>query len=224
MNLRSVATALFAFAGAFTAPASAQFIHLSFDVGQSEAGILFHTSNAASPWDHEIGFVTKLDLYYDAEAPLVGMRPGKNWWQMRVEVPSREHSFLITRPIDTISRWENGLWFIFERSGPGVFEDFELTLVFDSLIPTEGRLPIPPLPGLGEAEFVEPGFSVFAGRTFFPVADVVEGYGGGAIYNYTAEILPVPEPSTYAIGALILTGAVVAVRRRRRGAVVETTG
>lgn len=213
MNTRRVLVALFTLVGAFFAPASGQFIHLSFEVDQ--AGILFHTSNAGSPWDREIGFVTKLDLYYDAEAPLVGMRPGKNWWQARVDVPWKDHSFLITRPIDTIHVWDHGLGFVFERFGPGVFEDFELTLIFDAPIPTEGLLPIPPFPALGETEFAESGFSLFAGRTFFPVADVVEGYGGGGFVSYTAEILPVPEPSTYAIGALVLTGAVIAVRRRR---------
>lgn len=215
MTPRSVLAAFFAFAGAFGAPTSAQFIHMSFDIGVEDAGILFHTSSAASPWDHEFGFVTKLDLYYDAEAPLVGMRPGKNWWQMKVDVPFQDHEFLITRSVDSILRSENSLLFISERFGPGVFEDFELLLIFDSVIPTEGLLPIPPLPALGEWEFAEPNFSVFAGRTYFPVADVVEGYGGGRIYGYTAEIMPVPEPSTYAIGALVLTGAAIAVRRRR---------
>lgn len=212
MNPRRVLCGCLAFASAITAPVFAQLVHLSFELDQ--ASILFHTSNAGSPWDRELGFVTKLDLYYDAEAPLVGMRPGKNWWKAKVEVPSQDHSFSIARPIDSIQVLDQGLWFVFGRSGPGVFEDFELTLVFDSPIPTEGLLPIPPLPDLGETEFVESGFRVFAGRTFFPVADVVEGYGGGAIVGYTAEILPVPEPSTYALGALLFTGAAIIVRRR----------
>jgi len=211
MNLRGVATALCVFAGAFIAPATAQLVHLSFDIG--EARMLFHSIHAESPWNREGGFVTKLDLYYDAEAPLVGMRPGKNWWQAKVDVPAQKRSFLIARPVQEIERLENisGLRFAFRRNDAIAFEEFELTLIFDSPIATEGLLPIPPLPDLDVTELSRSQFGLFGGQTFFPVADVAEGFGGGQIYG----ILPVPEPSTYAIGALVLMGVVVAIRRRR---------
>jgi hypothetical protein len=214
MNTRRFVLALLGLAGVLSAPAPAQIIHLSIE--PDEAFVLFHTSNAGSPWDREVGLITKLDLYYDAESPLLGIRPDKNWWQMRVDVPWRDHSFLLKRPITSVYVWDRGMSFEFARHAAGVFEEFRFSLFFDDPIPTEGLLPIPPFPSLSEEDWGQSSFHVDAGRTLFPVADVTEVYGGGRITDYEVEILPVPEPSTYAAGAVVLAGVAMILRRTRR--------
>lgn len=213
MNSRRALLASLGFFGVLLTPVHAQLVHLSFEI---EAGLIFRANSADSPWHHVSGRVTKLDLYYDSQVPLGAWRdPSRNFWKMEVEVPERGREFVFARRFDEISKADDnqGLYFSFFRSRP--HEDFELSLVFESPFSAEeGRLPLPPLPALGFTEYWRSSFNLFATQSFFPVSDIGEVYGGGEILSVTATLIPIPEPSTYAAGALLLVAAAVVVRRR----------
>jgi hypothetical protein len=216
MSFRHVLLPLAAFCGALIAPVSinAQLVHLSVET--DEPWLLFKADSAATPWNQSGGFVTKLDVYYDSSAVSYGpLDPGRNFWKARVEHPELG-VFEFARGFDYAVVSEDGLLFSYDgwSSSGYVYEVFELGLQFDAPLPTTEHLPLPPLPGLGEVEHYRSYFRLEGGITFFPVEGLAEVYGGGGLMSVTATIIPIPEPSTYALGGLVLLAGVIAWRRR----------
>lgn len=213
MNSRGVLLTLLGFFGALVAPARAQLIHLSIE---AEGSLIFHSNVAGNEWDRSTGLITKLDLYYDSQIPIGAWRdPSKNFWKIRIEAPQNGRTFVFARAFDQIYVAEDnmGLSFEYFRSRP--HEDFGLGLVFASpFTAAEGGLPLLPLPALGSTEYTRSSVSLMGVQSWFPDPDIADAYGGGEILSVTATFIPVPEPSTYAIGALLMLAAVIGVRRR----------
>ena len=218
MNFCSRLLALTWFAGAMLTPGAAQLVHLSFS--QPQNTLHFRAEHILN---FTIGQMTRLDIFYDVEqqkGPVANRNPSRNFWHARVE-SYRLGNFDVIRPIVGIG--------IFPSSTPGLssfwlrhredatnYDQFEFKLDFTDSDPTE--IPVPPFV-LGRNTFV-----LDAGRSFFDAPGLNYGYGDGGFGIATATIVPypgfrpIPEPSTYALGALIMLSAVVArgtwLRRR----------
>jgi hypothetical protein len=191
----------------------AQLVHLS--MGIDEPVLILHTNHAGGPFDHGAAFVTALDLYYDSHALIGPLDPSMNYWRARVRVPT-VGIFDVVRPLQDVSAWEQGLTFSYFKSEGAIYEDFELNLVFNSTIPTEGPVPLPPFPELGSTEFATSGFFMQSGDSFFQYPDAADELGGGRILSVTAIMTPVPETANFAWAALLLTGVGIASRRTGR--------
>jgi hypothetical protein len=213
MNSRGVLFTLLVFVGALLAPARAQLIHLSIE---TEGSLIFHSPVAGNEYDHATGLITKLDVYYDSQVPLGAWRdPSRNFWKMRVDVPEAGSSFVFARSFDQIYVGEDkmGISFEYFRSMP--YEEFSFSLIFATpFTASDAGFPLPPLPALGSTEWVASSYKVMGTRSWFPDPGVAEAYGLGGISSVTATFIPVPEPSTYAVGALLMVAVVIGVRRR----------
>lgn len=214
MNSRGALLTLLVFGGALVAPVRAQLIHLSIE---TEGSLIFHSPVAGNEWDRATGLITKFDLYYDSQVPLGAWRdPSKNFWKMRIEVPENGRTFDIARAFTHIGVGEDNMNLYFEYFTSIPYEEFELLLVFASpFTAAEGGLPLAPFPALGSAEYGDSFLSVMGTRSWFPDPGIAEAYGIGEIVSVTATFIPIPEPSTYAIGALLCIAAAIGVRRSR---------
>lgn len=210
--------------------ASAQLVHLSLE--PQDSWIIFHADSALVSWHPAIGWITEFDVHYDArlnfDDPLDASR---NYWHMHLDVPELR-GFDITRPIQSISASSDSetglssLTFAFNRLDSTHFETMELNLLFNQLISTTGKLPLPPLPDLGFNQFGQ-GSSVFiqGGRSYFDFPHLAEFYGGAGISSVSFQIQPVPESEHYAIaGALLLGLAMIAKPVSKRTASAAVSG
>jgi hypothetical protein len=217
--------ALVAFSGIGANPARAQLVHITLtSFGLDSQGILSSLDPAATwnPWQLQ-GPVT-LDIYYDPSelSASIGFEggtvftgvPSNNFWTLTFAGPPPRPTFVIDRPL-VLEPELNG-FSINYQSGPDPSEDQFNTLVnFDTPSPlTSASLPIPP-------------FGVLAGdSTLSLTADEgllglpeAQGFLFGSWDTYSVAIVPdfepVPEPSTYGIGALGVMLAAVGLRRMR---------
>ena len=91
-----------------------------------------------------------------------------------------------------------------------------MTLVFNTPIgPSGPPYPLPPL-GLLD-DFRSSGFSVTSGNSLYNFDHLNGALGGGNITAITTEFIPIPESSSYAIGAVLILMGLIAVRRRCGG-------
>jgi hypothetical protein len=213
MNFRGSFLAALCLAGPALSTVVAQLIHISVDM--PDGHLLFKADDASIPWNTSAGFITQLDFMYDSQAHVGALDPGRNTWRMRVENPDLGQNFVITRPFQTVTAFDQGLTFEYFHTKNNVFEQVGLTLVFDSPIPTDGSLPKFPLPALGTTEFSQSQFNFFSGNSLFQVPHLAETYGSVGIQSITVTMTPVPEPSVYGLAALALVGAAIGVRRKK---------
>lgn len=213
MNFRGFLLAALCFAGPALSPAVAQLIHISVDM--PDGHLLFKTDDARIPWNTSAGFITQLDFMYDSQEHVGALDPGKNTWRMRVENPELGKNFVITGPFQNVTAWDRGLIFEYFKSEGKIYEDVEMTLAFDSPIPTDGSLPKFPLPALDTTGFAQSQFTFFSGNYPFNVPHLAEAYGGIIIQSITVTMTPVPEPSVYGFVGLAVVGAGILVRRRK---------
>ena len=214
MRSRIFLPALLLLAATLCATARAQLIHVSTDI--SNGSLLLKANHASTPWNVGVAEITSFDFTYDSQAVIGALDPNKNFWHLKMNFFG-VGKFELTRPFDGVVASEQGLTFTFDRSVPGsVFEEFELNLVFNSIVPTEGPIPNP-LPALGTwgQSNVSSEFFLYGGRSYFPeVFDLADVYGGAAITALHPTMTPIPEPSTYAVGTILLVGALVGWRKR----------
>src|SRR5689334_12878408 len=99
-TIRLLPLLVLAFAASITS-AHAQFVHLAFRDFQGV--FIFRANSASIPWDHTLGQITRLDVYYDPLADANGgpLDPAKNVWRALVTSEGLGN-FTITRPIDQI--------------------------------------------------------------------------------------------------------------------------
>lgn len=204
--------------GLIALSAPAQLVRLSFEQRwEGGGGIIFRANSAAVPWNHAGGAITRFDLYYDAGAAVsLGegafrlLDPARNFWRMRIETHELGR-FEIERPLSTLG-W-NGHSLHFTHWVPAPYEEVDFYLLVDDA--DAAALPVPPFTSA-------PAYlALHSGRAFFDVPDLAEGYGTTSLPLSAAvvpgvDFTPIPEPSTYGAGALIVVGAALARRRRRR--------
>jgi hypothetical protein len=212
MKLRGLLLAALYSAGMPVAPALAQLVHIS--VNNPEGHLLFKTDDASISWNTSAGFITQLDFTFDSQARAGALNPARNFGHMRVENPALGRVFNITLPFQWASVSDQSLLLQCYISKPGVFIDSEFSLVFDSPVADDGTLPDFPLPGLGVTEYSRSTFDFWSGNAPFHVRHLAEAYGIMDIESVTVTLVPIPEPSTYALAGLALLGAVIALRRR----------
>ncbi len=206
--------------GALLGSAHAQLVHISAtNPSEGVSDLIFRANSALIPWNHTSGYISRLDLYYDvndaagSEGYYSFSNPDRNVWRIKVHAYGLG-DFEIIRPLQSMAAWEGGM--TFEYAGE-VFEEFDLTFTFAEPFTGLG-LPVPPL------EFSDASYYLAGGRTFFDVPNLNEGYGGGGFESVNARLAqsvdftPVPEPSTYAAGAVLLLGLALWHRRRRANA------
>jgi hypothetical protein len=205
------------FGGALLGSVRAQLVHISAtNPMEGSSGLIFRANDASIPWNHTAGFISRLDLYYDVN-DAVGSdgfysfsNPDRNVWRIKVHAYGLG-DFEIIRPLQSLVAGESSM--TFEYAGD-VFEEFDLTLMFAEPFTGPG-LPVPPL------QFSETSYYLAGGTTFFDVPNLNEGYGGGSFESVNVRLAqavdftPVPEPSTYAAGAVLLLGFALWHRRRR---------
>lgn len=202
--------------------ARAQLVHLSatqpMDGG---SGLIFRANDASIPWNHTGGFISRLDLYYDVN-DAVGSdgyygfsNPERNVWRIIVHAYGLG-DFEIIRPLQSLTVGASSMTFEYDAD---VFEEFDVTFEFATPLPDTAP-PVPPL------VFSDVHYYLQGGQSFFDVPDLNEGYGGGSFDTASARLAqavdftPVPEPSTYAAGAVLLLGVAFWHRRRRVTAAV----
>lgn len=202
----------------------AQLVHLHAD------GTVIQKFGGESWWSGSgdaAGAPAALDLYYEANLPADPGEPGvpartyrpgnplNNRWRIQFGAVD------ITAPFDTIQVTDSGLSVYFADLANG-FSTLDLRLTFTS-DPSPGfELPRPPFPSLGLPSDPELPWSTSQSTWAF---DTGSGFGleeGGLqvrVDRVTGEIRsfqPVPEPSTYAVSALLLIGATLIMKHRRR--------
>lgn len=214
MNFRGYLLAALCLAGPALSSAVAQLIHVSVDA--PDGHLLFKTDDASISWDHSAGFITQFDFTYNSDGKAGPLDPGRNYWRIRVENPELGRNFVITKPLQSVEVWDQGLTFFYNNFENSAFEEFSLDLVFDSPIPTDGSLPKFPLPALGKTEYVESRMSLYVGNSFFHVPHLAEAYGGIGIDSITVTMTPIPEPSVYGLAALAIVGVAIGLRRGKR--------
>ena len=215
MNFRGLLLSVLCLTSPALSPAIGQLIHVSVD--NPDGHLLFKTDDASIPWNSSGGFITQLDFTFNSQEKVGALDPGRNYWRVRVENPSLEENFTITQPFQSVTAWEQGLVFEYFKSTATMYLDVELSLVFDSMIPTDGSLPKFPLPDLGRTEFSESFFSFWSGNWPFNVPHLAEAYGGVGIQSITVTMTPIPEPSVYGLAALAVIGSAIGLRRRFGG-------
>jgi hypothetical protein len=214
MNFRGFVLGALSLAGSAVSPAVAQLIHVSVDM--PDGGLIFKTDDASIPWNQSVGFITQFDFTFNSQEKAGALDPGRNYWRMRVENSSLGRNFVITKPLQTVTAWDQGLTFSYSNFEHNAFEEFDLLMVFDSPIATDGSLPKFPLPALGATEFTQSGMSLFAGRSLFNVPHLTEAYGGIGINSVTVTMTPIPEPSVYGLAALAVAGVAIGLRRKKQ--------
>ncbi len=204
--------------GALLGTAHAQLVHL---VGTQQleggGGLIFRANDASIPWNHSGGFISRLDLYYDpsdavgSEGYYTFSNPDRNVWRIKVHAYGGLGDFELTRPLQFMAFNETAVFF--EYDGPD-FVEFDFRFEFANP-PADPSTLIPPF------EFSSASYYLHAGRTVFDIPNLSEGYGGAVFENATGRLAqsvdftPVPEPSTYAAGAVALVGLALWHRRRR---------
>lgn len=216
--------------GALLGTAHAQLVHL---VGTQQldggGGLIFRANDASIPWNHSGGFISRLDLYYDPndavpnDAYFEGYynfsNPDRNVWRIQVHAYGGLGDFEIIRPLQSMVFSETGV--LFEYDGPD-FAEFDVRFEFASPVADPSTL-------IPSFEFSSASYFLHAGRTFFDIPNLAEAYGGtifetarGRIAQ-SVDFTPVPEPSTYAAGAVALLGLALWHRRRRASAASPQT-
>jgi hypothetical protein len=207
MNFRGRLLAVTLLGGALLTPCAAQLVHLSF----SEPNNTLHF-RADHILNFTIGVMTRLDVFYDVEqqkGPVANRDPSRNFWHANFEV-HRLGNFEVIRSIDSIGIFSSSTpgfssFWLRHLEDDGIYEHFEFRLDFTDDDPD--AIPDPPFV-LGRNSF-----ELEAGRSFFDAPGLNSGYGGGGFDVATAAIVPypgirpIPEPSTYAVGALVLLSA-----------------
>jgi hypothetical protein len=205
--------------------AHAQLVHLTFSEPGGGGQMLFHATSGLIPWDPAAGMVTKIEVFFDPSTATSRYHdgyfefsdPSRNFWRAEVEtfdLPGIPH-FTLVEPLDTIYRGDT----VLEISTSGAEHDGHLEFSARLGMPTFDTtgLPVPPLDRtLDSGEAV---FTLSFGRDVLPVPDLAwaEGYGG--FHHFTAEVIPftpVPEPATYAAGAVVLAFLAILRTQRRR--------
>ncbi len=189
--------------------ARAQFVHLSFR--DFEGTFIYRANSALIPWDHSVGHILRLDVYYDPLADAHGgpLDPTKNVWRALVTSEGLGN-FTIVRPIDQIFSSERSLEFRYYRTDP--YGQLDLSVDFSPKNLGSG-LPVPPL------TFGDSFVNLAGGEDFFPIRNLGEAYGFGEYRSVKAEWVneagfsPVPEPSTYGLAAGVLLTGLVLKRR-----------
>lgn len=209
-------------AGALVASGRAQSVHLSFR-GADESWLNFKANSALIPWNLSGGYFSRFDLYYDPGTALdLGdgtfrfTDPTRSLWRVTMHHYGELGTFEVVRPLASMTVWENG--FFFEQIKlDGLWEELELTVEFEGGNMLPNTLPVPPFQITSNHVFVQ------AGRAFFDVPNLAEVYGAASFSDVTARVVdsvdlyPVPEPSTYALGGVVLIGAALVCSRRHRG-------
>ena len=214
MRPRILIPTLLLLSATLCATVRAQLVHVSTDI--ENGSLLLKANHASTPWNVGVAEITSFDFTYDSQALIGALDPTKNFWHLKMNFFG-VGKFELSRPFDGVSASEQGLTFTSDRFVPGsVFEEFELNLVFNTIIPTEGPLPNP-LPALGSwgQSNVTSEFFLYGGRSYFPdVFDLADVYGGAGITALHPTMTPIPEPSTYAVGTILLVGALIGWRKR----------
>ena len=211
MKISSYLLGLLGLTGPLAVTATGQLIHVTATL--DDAYVLFRADDASIPWDNTPAFVTEFDFRYDLRVP-IGTHDPRSFWHMKGYSPQVRRTFDVTRPIDFASVFDRALSFEYFRSDDSVYEDFRLMLVFNTPIGPGG--PPYPLPPLGLLDdFRSSGFSVTSGNSLYNFDHLNGAFGGGKITALTAEFIPIPESSSYALGAAVVLMGLIAVRRRR---------
>jgi len=191
--------------------AQAQLVHLSFK--DSDGLFIFRADSGLIPWDHTIGDVSKFDIFYDPAADLsLPLDPAKNVW--RAVVTSSLGNFEVVRPIQYITLSADSMEFQYNGVAPLAYGVMDFSINY-AASHADSPLPVPPI-DLGESNLYLSG-----GLDFFNIPHLGEGYGYAGFSSATAEtassvdFTPVPEPSTYALGAVALLGLVLWKRHGR---------
>jgi len=196
--------------GVMLVSARAQLVHLAFR--GFDGTLLFRADSGLIPWDHSIGQITRLDIYYDPAADLSKpLDPAKNVWRVLV-TSERMGDHTITLPIEQIFVGETYLEF--QRNSNSPFGILDATVAYT---PTDfPNLPTPPI------TFGESNIYFSGGEEVFGIHRLAEAYGYGSYDRVKAEMVagvglsPVPEPSTYGLCAgALLTGLILKRRRTR---------
>lgn len=210
------------------ASGQAELVRLSFS--HFDGFFLWRTNDATVRWDHSLGDIYRLNLYYDTEtatrvspdSPTYRLADSvNNYWSIYIAGPGPDANFKLSAPLQTIdySLNDDGSQSLRFSSPPPENGDLELTATFRG--PVSGdSLPVPPL------HFESADIKVWGGAEWFPYPNMGEGYGYGSFEEARAEVVPeggftpVPEPTTYGIaGAGMLLMIALRCRWRGRGCV-----
>lgn len=224
--------ALILFAGLDVANARAQFVHLKFE----SKFTLFEARGyqAGYPWDTNgmiSGIPVTFDIYYDASTPETSAGSNtfaftdssKNFFHVSADLsPFMLHlpSINITRPIDLIHVFDTSFDLIFFKDTP--YEALDFNVVFASPLSSTHFLPQPQLPPLffDENGFPGSGFTLNGGQDMFRLPNPGFGFLSGTLDSVEGavhpEFPPVPEPSTYGLGGLVVMAAMIARRHRHK--------
>jgi hypothetical protein len=208
----------------------AQLVHLSFEANEENASYYLRGDRFMFyPWDTVgtggLTSLLRLDIYYDLNAPQIrppdemgasyGLSdPSKNFFRLRYHAQNVDQPFDIVRPLRGITVGESALYTGWQGNES---ERFELNLPFEAPISVDYALPVPPFP-----EFLAlsgPHMILTGSADLFELQGLLEGRISARFDTVQAEIIPaftpVPEPSTYGIGALLAIGAALWSRRRK---------
>lgn len=188
----------------------AQLVHVAV------SGTVTEKFGGASWWTGPgsgVGASALLDVFYDSQARGVASpAPETNYWRLRFG------QLDVTAPITSIA-WENTSLFI-ETLVQSNLTTLNLELKFAAPAPAD-PLPAPPFPPLAPRS-PSGGLTGYTSTANFDTLSA-GGLGSGSLIigvdNLRAEGVtggvPVPEPSTYALGAALVLGGLTLARRRR---------
>lgn len=221
MNLRAHLIGLLVLTAATSPVVRAQLIHISFS--KPDNVVILQAASPSIPWDIGLGQMTTMDLYFNpaAATDMGGGRfefsdPSNAYWQARVPIEDVQ-TFVITRPLQFLQVNPTSFSFEHVTDDPELgLEEFYFDASFTGSIAAGEGLPTTPLPPLLlDEEGDNFMFFLRGSGSLFEMPGLVDAYGIGGFESAT--LRPIPEPSTYAWGALGLI-AVVVLARRVRGA------
>ena len=222
-----------------SAPLHAQLVHLSFVAEESTGSVSIRGDrHLFYPWDTAgrgpLEAPLYFDLYYDLNAPQTGSEdwgafyrgsdPNRNFFRMRYQGPGMGKPFDVSRPISGFGVYDDEMRIVQKLNPFWSYPDFEFRMEFQSSPSVDFATPQPPFPPFDPLDlphlFLEGGLSLFdfegLGEASFSVrfTDVE--------YEIISDFRPIPEPSTYGLGATLVIGAALGLRRWRTPKAVTT--
>ena len=212
-------------------PLHAQLVHLSFVAEQFTGSVsirgdrhLFYPWDTAGrgPLDEPLYF----DLYYDPNAPQTGsedwgaanygrLDPNRNSFRMRYQGYGMEKPLDVSRPITGFAVFERQMSFMETLDANWPYPNFEFNMHFQDHPSVDFAVPQPPFPAFEPLRL--PHLFLESGRSLFDLEGLAEASFSVRFtameYEIISDFKPIPEPSTYGLGAALLLGGAWGLRR-----------